>query len=66
MVLHDGLREGKIEFWRHDLGRAAFEQLLVSAVGEIEDWKQQCTDKKAFNQSYMNGIVIGAANNFGS
>ncbi|KIY01329.1 uncharacterized protein Z520_02881 [Fonsecaea multimorphosa CBS 102226] len=62
VVLHDKLRSGKIEIWRQGLEKDIFEQLVVSAVAEIEDWRRKMESKN--NQPAINaGIVAAALNN---
>ncbi|KAK4937039.1 hypothetical protein LTR10_022225 [Elasticomyces elasticus] len=54
VVLRDKLETGRIEIWRHDLSRQEFDEIVVSAIAEIEDLRRKMED------SGVNYGVIGA------
>jgi len=58
--LKDKLKTGKIEIWRNGLDRDVLEQVVVSAVAEIEDWRRKCESANAPNPGiYAAGAVAG-------
>ncbi|KAI1611014.1 hypothetical protein EDD36DRAFT_309922 [Exophiala viscosa] len=54
VVLRDELGSGRIEVWRSDLSRQQFDEIVVSAIAEIEDLGRKMED------SGVNYGVIGA------
>ncbi|KAI1624748.1 hypothetical protein EDD37DRAFT_357596 [Exophiala viscosa] len=54
VVLRDELGSGRIEAWRSDLSRQQFDEIVVSAIAEIEDLGRKMED------SGVNYGVIGA------
>jgi hypothetical protein len=62
--VHDGLSTGKVEIWRLGLEKDVLEQIIVSGMAEIEDWRKKC--ENAGIQAAQPGILAGtlAAQNF--
>ncbi|OAP57425.1 hypothetical protein AYL99_08163 [Fonsecaea erecta] len=65
VVLHDKLRSGRIEIWRPGLDKDLFDQVVVSALAEIEDWRRKVESQKTNNPAVMAGTMaaITSANN---
>ncbi|KIW98121.1 uncharacterized protein Z519_01705 [Cladophialophora bantiana CBS 173.52] len=49
VVLYGKLRSGKIETWRQGLDKELFEQVVVSAVVEVENWKRKIDGRNSSN-----------------
>jgi hypothetical protein len=59
----DHLKVGRIEIWRWDVEKHVFEQIVVSAVAELEDWRRK-KEQQAFNPSLSTSFAAAAANNY--
>jgi hypothetical protein len=57
--VRDKLREGKIEVWRGDLGREVLEQVVVSAVAELEDHRRKVESQNVNPGIIAAGVVTG-------
>ncbi|OQU94429.1 hypothetical protein CLAIMM_00787 [Cladophialophora immunda] len=62
VVLRDKLRSGRVEIWRPGLDGDLFDQVVVSAVAEIEDWKRKVESRNS-NPGIIAGGVVAALGN---
>lgn len=53
IVLFDSLSRGKVEIWRQGLPQEVLEQIVVSAVAEMEDWRRKVENSKAPNPGVL-------------
>ena len=62
IILHDRLRNGKIEIWRRDLERDLLEQIVVSGVAEIEDYRRKVESSNTVNPGILAGTIVATGN----
>lgn len=63
IVLRDRLSRGKVEVWRHGLPQEVLEQVIVSAVAEMEDWRRKVESSNAgVNPGILAGTIVATGN----
>jgi DNA-binding protein YbaB len=60
VVLQDKLRSGKIEIWRSGLDKDVFEQIVVNAIAEIEDWRRKTESQNSVNPGILAGAIVAS------
>jgi len=60
-VLRDKLQNGRVEMWRRDLSKQQFDEVVVSAVAEIEDLRRKVQDQQP-NYGIIAGTAVAVGN----
>ncbi len=62
IVLKDNLRNGRVEMWRRDLSKQQFDEIIVSAIAEIEDLRRKVQDNNQPNYGAISGAALAITN----
>lgn len=60
--MQDKLRSGRLEVWSPGLSAEQVDEVVVSALAEVEDWRRKVENKEA-QPGIMGGIVAASLNN---
>ncbi|KIX08428.1 uncharacterized protein Z518_03084 [Rhinocladiella mackenziei CBS 650.93] len=59
VVLTDKLESGRVEIWRSNLSKQQFDEVIVSAIAEIEDFRRKVQDQGP-NPGVVAGLSVAA------
>lgn len=57
VILRDKLENGRIEIWRPDINKQQVDEIVVSAIAEIEDLRRKMEDSGKLNYGQIGAIA---------